>query len=203
MARGSVAVASVAVAFAASLGTFLVALIHASGASPAAVSAAGGLAVGASAVTGAVSVRCQPPILAMWEETRWAFSAGAVMLQIAGASAWLVAGGPWPPALAALSVGAGLLATIPRAPKQRRVVDLREVPSTDLSDRNPRQIKRQTSSGMSDRMPRGHDLVPVASSRGAVSRPAPPTADRRQYRQRHPALRQHWCAPSPHRAAWL
>lgn len=54
------------------------------------------------------------------------------MLQIAGASAWLVAGGPWPPALAALSVGAGLLATIPRAPKQRRVVDLREVPSTDL-----------------------------------------------------------------------
>ena len=132
MARGSVAVASVAVAFAASLGTFLVALIHASGASPAAVSAAGGLAVGASAVTGAVGVRCQPPILAMWEETRWAFSAGAVMLQIAGASAWLVAGGPWPPALAALSVGAGLLATIPRAPKQRRVVDLREVPSTDL-----------------------------------------------------------------------
>ena len=67
------------------------------------VSAAGGVAVGASAVTGALSIRYQPPIPPMWEEGRWAFSVGALLLQVAGASAWLVGAGPWPPALAALS----------------------------------------------------------------------------------------------------
>lgn len=130
--RGSVAVSSVAVALAASLGTFLVALLHSSGASMAVVSAAGGVAVGASAVTGALSIRYQPPIPPMWEEGRWAFSVGALLLQVAGASAWLVGAGPWPPALAAFSVGAGLLATIPLAPPRPRIIDVRDVPSTEL-----------------------------------------------------------------------
>lgn len=132
MKRGSVAVSSVAVALAASLGTFFVALLHSSGASMAVVSAAGGVAVGVCAVTGALSIRFQPPIPPMWEEGRWAFSVGALLLQVAGASAWLVSAGPWPPALAALSVGAGLLAAIPLAPPRQRIIDVRDVPSAEL-----------------------------------------------------------------------
>ncbi len=130
MIKGSVAAAGVVVALVATLGTLIVTVAHSLGITDGAINSLGGLAVAASTLVGWAAIRPEktPPADATPDVSlrRWMHTTGAVALQVTGAAAWLAAGGPWPPALAALCIGSGLLAARPLPPVQRHVVDLRE-----------------------------------------------------------------------------
>lgn len=130
MIKGSIAAASVVVALVATLSTLIVTVSHSLGITDGALNSLGGVAVAATTLAGWFAIRPErtPPADATPEVSlrRWIHTTGAVFLQITGAAVWLTAGGPWPPALAALCIGSGLLATRPLPPARRQVVDLRE-----------------------------------------------------------------------------
>lgn len=130
MKKQTVAGASVVVAFCATLGVFIVTLLRGIDMDPAIVNVTAGAAVAACALAGLIAMRpgSRPRASATPEAnvTRWIHTTGAICLQVTGASIWLIADGPWPPALAALCMGAGLLAARPLPPLPSDVIDLRD-----------------------------------------------------------------------------